>query len=470
MTTSKALFFLAATAIVLAVSPAHAQTTADPGGSEPNPECTAGLCGSPDQNGGGGGCGGGGSVLYSYTDDGTTFSYSDDADGDGIPDNFDNCPFTPNRDQKDTDGDGVGDACDNCPTVFNPDQKDSSGLGKGDACNSGPDDDLDGDGIKNSADNCPTVPNPDQKITCSDASKCNGYVATQGDLCNPDIDGDGIPNAQDNCAYVYNPAQDPGDPAKFAAQGLNCSNDSDGDGIPDTVDNCPTVANPDQKITCDVPGKCGTYVATKGDACNPDIDGDGILNKVDNCPTVQNKDQTDTSRSGVGDVCNPHFCLVVDETQKDKCLDPFSTFAVGAGLDGAVATGEEIKLPLFANRKNVAIRYSWTVVSKPAGASAGVANSLGAVTYSSGGFQYYYLNGHQPVWKPDAAGEWRLRLHGELVFDDKVFPGKNASDFDVVTTVAQGTSSSSCSSAGVTPLALALFGLFAFRRKKARVA
>ncbi|HUJ28958.1 MAG TPA: thrombospondin type 3 repeat-containing protein [Myxococcales bacterium] len=435
--------------------------------AQANPECTENLCGSPKQNGGGGcGCGGG-SVLYNYTDDGTTFSYTDDADGDGIPDNYDNCPFVPNRDQKDSDGDGVGDACDNCPTVFNPDQKDSSGLGKGDACNSGPDDDLDGDGIPNKLDNCPTVPNPDQKITCTAVGPNCGAAATLGDLCNPDIDGDGIPNAQDNCPYVYNPAQDPGDPAAFEAQGLNCSNDSDGDGVPDTVDNCPTVKNADQKITCDAPGKChGDYVATRGDACNPDIDGDGIPNDKDNCPTVWNPDQADTSRSGVGDACNPHFCLVVDQAHPDKCLDPNTTFAVGAGLDGAVATGMPVKLPLFANRKNVAIRYSWTVVDKPSGAGGTVQNAVGAVTYSSGGFQYYYLNGHEPTWTPDVAGTWRLRLHGELVFDDKVFPGVRASDYDLVTTVAEGSGGSNCATGGAAPLALVALGLFALRRRR----
>jgi len=34
-----------------------------------------------------------------------------DTDDDGIPDEVDNCPTTPNPDQLDTDGDGIGDAC-----------------------------------------------------------------------------------------------------------------------------------------------------------------------------------------------------------------------------------------------------------------------------------------------------------------------------------------------------------------------
>ena len=55
--------------------------------------------------------------------------------GDGVPDEIDNCPDTPNADQSDIDCDGKGDVCDP---------------------------DIDGDGIPNDQDNKPTIFNPAQ--------------------------------------------------------------------------------------------------------------------------------------------------------------------------------------------------------------------------------------------------------------------------------------------------------------------
>ncbi len=63
------------------------------------------------------------------------------ADGDGLCDEEDNCPDNINTSQSDSDGDGVGNACDNCTSIFNPDQSDYDGDGQGDACDS--DDGLD---------------------------------------------------------------------------------------------------------------------------------------------------------------------------------------------------------------------------------------------------------------------------------------------------------------------------------------
>ncbi len=79
-----------------------------------------------------------------------------DTDGDSVPDDVDNCAYTPN-DQADGDGDGVGDACDNCPQTGNADQAD-----------------LDLDGVGDACDNCPTDANLDQADGDSDG---------EGDAC-----------------------------------------------------------------------------------------------------------------------------------------------------------------------------------------------------------------------------------------------------------------------------------------------
>jgi hypothetical protein len=42
-----------------------------------------------------------------------------DGDGDGIADEYDNCPNDPNAGQEDDDSDGMGDVCDNCVTMPN---------------------------------------------------------------------------------------------------------------------------------------------------------------------------------------------------------------------------------------------------------------------------------------------------------------------------------------------------------------
>ena len=71
-----------------------------------------------------------------------------DSDGDGVTDDEDNCPATPNADQADGDGDGLGDACDTCPDD--------------------PDNDIDGDGVCGDVDNCPAVYNPGQEDSDGD--------------------------------------------------------------------------------------------------------------------------------------------------------------------------------------------------------------------------------------------------------------------------------------------------------------
>ncbi len=62
-----------------------------------------------------------------------------DTDGDGVPDERDNCPTIPNPDQRDHDKDGIGDVCDHCPHIADPADPDRDGDGVGDACDPRPD-------------------------------------------------------------------------------------------------------------------------------------------------------------------------------------------------------------------------------------------------------------------------------------------------------------------------------------------
>jgi hypothetical protein len=157
-----------------------------------------------------------------------------DVDGDGVPDDEDNCVWLANPDQADFDNDGWGDACDlfpeednnlspcgpwcmtdedgdgvagtlgelapypqgddNCPLIYNPDQADGDGDGVGDAC-----------------DLCPNEPN---------------IMSPCGDPC-LDSDADGIPDVYD---CVSGEADEcPGTPSAG-------SGDYDADGVPDVCD------------------------------------------------------------------------------------------------------------------------------------------------------------------------------------------------------------------------------------------
>ena len=133
----------------------------------------------------------------------------------------------------DTDADGISDQCDNCPQTPNPDQSDLDHDGAGDLC----DDDDDGDGVPDEQDNCPRV-----------------WQHAQDDA-----DGDGVGDACDPCTLAPNqqpPCQDlcpliPG----------NQTQDEDHDGVGDACDNCPTVPNANQ-LDRDSDGV--------GDACDDD--------------------------------------------------------------------------------------------------------------------------------------------------------------------------------------------------------
>jgi hypothetical protein len=121
--------------------------------------------------------GGSASALVEIPNAGTPI----DTDGDGIPDNQDNCPLVPNPNQANADGDSAGDACDGCPVDPNKIDPGVCGCGIADA-------DLDADGVMDCVDNCPSIANPGQE-------DCDGNAI--GDVCDlaqgaPDCNMNGI--------------------------------------------------------------------------------------------------------------------------------------------------------------------------------------------------------------------------------------------------------------------------------------
>ncbi|SEU38040.1 cell-cell cohesion MYXO-CTERM protein MtsC [Stigmatella erecta] len=429
---------------------AQAQTN-----SVDNPECLGSQCGKPKEEGGGG-CGCGCSVWVAYTDDGVTLSYTDDADGDGKADDRDNCPFASNREQTDTDGDGVGDACDNCSGLANYQQRDADGDGVGDDCDS----DADGDGVANAQDNCPLVPNKDQSDLDRDTDALQSDPANRGgDVCDRDDDNDGYADGEDTCPRVANVDQ------KLPPDASQCRVDTDGDNISDNGDNCPGLANPNQKDT-DRDGQ--------GDACDPDIDDDGVLNKgpdnkaLDNCAEVANRDQADDDGDGVGDVCDTRYCVVVDRNNPDDCLDPRGPFTVSGGGQLSLKKGDNVRLPLFANRNGAAIEYTWTVKQRPSGSKAVIENPTGAVT-NSRHWQYAYVDGHLPSFTADTDGEYDIQVQARLAFADRAYPDQRNSISSLKLSVGGGNASSCTAlpgAAGGVTLGATVLALLLRRRRR----
>ncbi len=161
----------------------------------------------------------------------------------------------------DKDGDGYPDDVDQCPN----EPEDFDNFQDRDGC---PDPDNDRDGILDQFDKCPNE--PEDKDGYQDDDGCPEDNVS-------DRDGDGIPDDRDKCPDT------PEDKDEFEDMDGCPEADNDADGIPDTKDICPGM-DEDKKN-----GFAKTKEDKDGfqdeDGCpDPDNDQDRILDKDDQCP------------------------------------------------------------------------------------------------------------------------------------------------------------------------------------------
>ncbi len=191
-----------------------------------------------------------------------------DDDGDGVINDEDQCPDTPDGEtvdsngcsdsQVDTDEDGVTDDKDQCPNTPTGEVVDANGCSDSQK-------DTDGDGVTDDKDDCPNTP-------LGELVFLNGCSVSQ-----LDDDGDGVINGDDQC---------PNTPSGEVVDANGCSDsqvDTDEDGVTDDKDTC---ANTPSGETVDANGCSDSQ---------KDTDGDGVTDDKDNCPNTPNGENVDSS-------------------------------------------------------------------------------------------------------------------------------------------------------------------------------
>ena len=187
---------------------------------------------------------------------------SNDHELDGYANRGDNCPVHYNGpgtddNQKDTDRDGIGDACDGVTTAaWNP-----QGLGDKNV--------ADGEPVRK----CLVTPvdvgagGTPTPASAADLMPCGTLLHPPGPAAG-DSDGDGVADSEDDCAST---------PAGEDVDANGCSQsqlDDDADGVPNSIDRC---ANTPAGATVDAVG-CTPEQAVLDD------DNDGVKNIDDVCP------------------------------------------------------------------------------------------------------------------------------------------------------------------------------------------
>ncbi|MCL4880115.1 MAG: thrombospondin type 3 repeat-containing protein [Anaerolineae bacterium] len=211
-----------------------------------------------------------------------------DADGDGIPDEFDGCPSETGLPENygcpagvappDTDGDTLPDVGESCPEIpgdpmlggcpdtdgdQQPDPYDSCpqevGFSQNFGCPQGVQSDRDGDGV------------PDRTDVCIDIAGDAALAGCTQDQVT-DFDGDGVADIIDACYDTVGDAGNNGCPA-------GTTPDSDFDGVSDFDDACPRQTGSPDNNGC-IFDADQDFLEDQYDAC-PDQPGDGLNN---GCP------------------------------------------------------------------------------------------------------------------------------------------------------------------------------------------
>ena len=215
-----------------------------------------------------------GNLADAFPNDSTQWS---DVDGDGYGDNQtgnspDSCPNTPvnsrpvdsngcHESELDTDEDGVTDDLDICPNTPDTESADQNGCSASQR-------DTDTDGVTDDLDTCPSTPN---------GESVNAVGCGQSQI---DDDQDGVMNDRDNC-----PSTDFG----LIVDSYGCATnqlDNDGDGVTDDLDTCVSTTS---GYSVDDQG-CADY--------QKDSDGDSVMDDKDQCPNTPSGESVDVNGCG----------------------------------------------------------------------------------------------------------------------------------------------------------------------------